>query len=138
MGEPESAESVEREILVPASRDETWEALTDPDQVEAWLADEVELDLRPGGGITVRTHGETREGFFELIEEPSRLVFWWAEPDAELTRVEVELGEVEDGTRIRVIEGRPLVTVEAFAVGSETDFGGAQSPQMSGVLQAVG
>jgi uncharacterized protein YndB with AHSA1/START domain len=137
MQEPESAERVEREILVPASPKRVWEAITDPEQVSEWLADDAEFDLRPGGDLRVRTDGETREGFFEEVDEPGRLVFWWAEPGTELTRVEVELDEVADGTRIRVVEARPLVTVETVAVGTETDFGGAQSPQMSGVLQAV-
>jgi uncharacterized protein YndB with AHSA1/START domain len=136
--ERESADHVEREVLVPAPRERVWQALTDPEQVEEWLADDAEFDLRPGGELSVRTDGETREGFFEEVDEPGRLVFWWAEPGAELTRVELELDAVEDGTRIRVLEARPLVTVDAFAVGTETDFGGApQSPQMSGTLQAV-
>jgi uncharacterized protein YndB with AHSA1/START domain len=137
MQEPESAERVEREILVPGSPERVWEAITDPEQVREWLADDAEFDLRPGGDLSLRTEAETREGFFEEVDEPGRLVFWWAQPGAELTRVELELDEVEGGTRIRVVEARPLVTVETFAVGTETDFGGAQSPQMSGVLQAV-
>jgi uncharacterized protein YndB with AHSA1/START domain len=137
MQEPASAERVEREILVPASPERVWETITDPEQVGGWLADDAEFDLRPGGDLSVRTEGETREGFFEEVDEPGRLVFWWAEPGQELTRVELELDEVADGTRIRVVEARPLVTVEAVTVGPQTDFGGAQSPQMSGVLQAV-
>lgn len=129
-------ERVEREVVLPASREEAWQALTDPGQVEEWLADEVEFDLRPGGDLTMRTNGEEREGFFELIEEPSRLVFWWGEPGSELARVEVDLAEVEEGTRVRVVESRPAVTVEAFGIGIESESGGA-SPQMS-ALAIVG
>jgi uncharacterized protein YndB with AHSA1/START domain len=128
--------SVEREIEVPASREETWRALTDPEQVGGWLAEDAEFDLRPGGELTVRTDGETREGFFEEISEPERLVFWWGEPDGELARVQIDLEELEQGTRIRVVEGRPLVTVDAMGAGIEFEGGGA-APQMSAVLQAV-
>ena len=129
-------ERVEREVVLPASREEAWQALTDPGQVEEWLADEAEFDLRPGGDLVVRTDGEEREGFFEEIEEPRRLVFWWGEPGGDLARVEVDLAELDDGTRVRVIESRPLVTVEAFGIGIESESGGA-SPQMS-ALAIVG
>ena len=39
------SEQIERELLVDASPQEVWEAITGAD----WLADEVELDLYPGG-----------------------------------------------------------------------------------------
>jgi uncharacterized protein YndB with AHSA1/START domain len=137
MAEQETSErSVEREIHVPATREETWQALTDPERLRDWLAEEAELDLRPGGDLVVRTDGETREGFFEEVSEPERLVFWWAERDAELSRVEVELEEIDEGTRVRVVEARPLVSLEAVGAGIEFESGGA-SPQMSAVLQAV-
>ena len=137
MAEQESSERiVEREIEVPASREETWHALTDPDQLGDWLADDAELDLRPGGDLKIRTDGETREGFFEEISAPERLVFWWGEPDGELARVQIDLEELEDGTRVRVVEGLPLVTVEAVGAGIEFEAGGG-APQMRAVLQAV-
>jgi uncharacterized protein YndB with AHSA1/START domain len=137
MPEPEvTKRSVEREVEVAATREETWRALTDPERVAHWLAEEAEFDLRPGGDLTVRTDGETREGFFEEISEPDRLVFWWGEPDGELARVQIDLDELGDGTRVRVVEGRPLVTVDAIGAGIEFEAGGG-APQMSAVLQAV-
>jgi uncharacterized protein YndB with AHSA1/START domain len=137
MPEPETSErAVEREIQIPATREETWEALTDPERLGDWLADEAELDLRPGGDLAVRTDGEIREGFFEEISEPERLVFWWGEPDGELARVQIDLEEVDGATLVRVVEARPLVTVETVGTGIEFGSGGA-SPQMSAVLQAV-
>lgn len=51
----------------------------------------------------MRTDGESREGFFEEVSEPSRLVFWWAEPGKELTRVELELGEIADGRKAALL-----------------------------------
>ena len=38
-----------KEVLLPVERDEAWAAVTDPGALEAWLAEEVELDLREGG-----------------------------------------------------------------------------------------
>ena len=52
---------IRREIVLPAPREEVWEALTDPERLEDWFANEVELDLRPGGGATFRWgNGEER------------------------------------------------------------------------------
>jgi uncharacterized protein YndB with AHSA1/START domain len=133
MAEQKTSErSVEREIQVPATREETWEAMTDPERLGDWLAEEAELDLRPGGDLVVRTDGETREGFFEEISEPERLVFWWGEPDGELARVQIDLEELEHGTLVRVVEARPLVTVEAVGARIEFESGGA-APEMSAV-----
>ena len=42
------------DVLVPASPEETWEAITDPDQLGGWLAGEAaELDLVPGGDLQI-------------------------------------------------------------------------------------
>ena len=41
---------VRREIVLPNPREEVWEALTDPERLEDWFANDVDLDLRPGGG----------------------------------------------------------------------------------------
>jgi uncharacterized protein YndB with AHSA1/START domain len=136
MAEIQVGERIEREIIVPASPEETWRAVTDADQVTEWLAEEASFDLRPGGELAVRFEGDLREGFFEEVEEESRIVFWWGEPGEELTRVEIDLAEVDDGTRVRVVEVRPLVTVDAFGTGIESDFGGT-APQMSAALSLV-
>ena len=40
---------IEREIVLPVTREEAWEALTEPEQLEEWFANDVELDPTPGG-----------------------------------------------------------------------------------------
>jgi uncharacterized protein YndB with AHSA1/START domain len=85
---------VTREIVFPASPDEVWEALTDPEQLEEWFANDVELDVREGGdGVFRWDDGEVRE----------RLVFDWADEG----EVEFTLEEVEEGTRLLVRESTP-------------------------------
>ena len=52
-----------KEVLLPVDADEAWDAVTEPDALELWLADEVELDLREGGEATfVLPGGERRTG----------------------------------------------------------------------------
>ena len=40
---------IEREVLIDAPADVVWRTITEPDQVQQWFADRVELDLKPGG-----------------------------------------------------------------------------------------
>lgn len=101
--------SVEGESTVPAPPDEVWRALTDPKWIPDWLGDPQCVDPRPGGDFDVELPGgERRSGFFEELTEPERLVFWWLREGEEASRVEIELDELDKGTRIGVIESRPL------------------------------
>jgi uncharacterized protein YndB with AHSA1/START domain len=54
-----------------------------------------------------------RTGFVEEADAPHRLVFWWSAPNEEASRVELELDDVEGGTRIRITESRPLAVLDA-------------------------
>ena len=45
---------IRREIVFPVSREELWEALTEPERLQDWFANEVEVDLRPGGAASFR------------------------------------------------------------------------------------
>lgn len=94
----------ESETLVPATPEETWEAITDPERMADWLAEDAEIELVPGGDIRV----DERDGFVEEVDRPNRFVFWWHEDDGESSRVEIDLVPEPDGTRVRVVESRPL------------------------------
>jgi uncharacterized protein YndB with AHSA1/START domain len=111
--EPDMSEptKVERTVDLPAPVSTVWEAVTEEEQLAAWFDADVELDVRPGGrGVFRGNDGETRRAAVEVVEPERRLAFrWWPEGDAgSATRVEVELEEIDDGTRLVVIE-RPLV-----------------------------
>ena len=95
---------VTREIVFPSSPDEVWEALTDPDQLEEWFANDVELDPRPGGaGVFRWDDGEERRATVVVAEPGERLVLDWDEAG----EVEFTLEEVEGGTRLLVRETSP-------------------------------
>jgi uncharacterized protein YndB with AHSA1/START domain len=98
-------EHIEREICVAAPPEEVWEAVTD----SGWLADEVALDLRPGGDAQFETAETVRTGWVEEAVAPSRLAFWWSADGEPASRVELTLErDGEGGTRVRVVESRPL------------------------------
>jgi uncharacterized protein YndB with AHSA1/START domain len=98
---------IHREIVLPATREDVWEALTEPERLEDWFANDVELDLRPGGGATFRwSNGEERQATVIEVEPERRLAFAW-EDDGE---VEFTLEDDADGTRLTVVESSPAWT----------------------------
>ena len=95
---------VTREIVFPTSPDEVWQALTDPEQLEEWFANDVELDPRPGGaGVFRWDDGEERRATVIVAEPRERLVFDWDDEG----EVEFVVEEIEEGTRLRVRETSP-------------------------------
>ena len=115
------ADEVEREITVPVPPDEAWTLVTDAEELQRWLAPEVEIDLRDGGEVRiVGDDGSERRGTVELVEAPRRLRFAWTAPDGDPSIVEISVDPEEDGSRIRVSE-RPVVEPVA-AIGVVLEF----------------
>jgi uncharacterized protein YndB with AHSA1/START domain len=111
--------SVRREMVLPVRPEELWPALTEADRLAEWFAPEVDIDARPGGGAVFRWAGGARRAVIEEVEAPHRLSFRWAEMgedgEAERSRVEFTLEEVEEGTRLRVVETAAAETLPATA-----------------------
>ena len=96
---------VTREIEFPVSPDEVWEALTDPEQLEEWFANDVELEPREGGaGVFRWEDGDEKRATVVVAEPPERLVLDWDDDEGE---VEFTLEETEDGTLLHVRESTP-------------------------------
>lgn len=100
---------VTRELVLPATREEVWEALTDPERLEEWFANEVELDLERGEGVFRWDSGEERHAHVEEVEVGRRFAFRWSDEQAPAEETEVcfTLEEVPDGTRLVVTESAP-------------------------------
>jgi uncharacterized protein YndB with AHSA1/START domain len=95
---------VEREVTIEAPPEEVWEALVEPERLEEWFANDVELDPVPGGEGTFRwDDGEERRATVREIDEPRRLVLDWDDDG----QVVIELEEVEAGTVVHITETAP-------------------------------
>jgi uncharacterized protein YndB with AHSA1/START domain len=121
---------IERHVDLPASPDEVWEALTDPERLSSWFGARARLQARRGARVWFRwDDGRERGGVIEEADRPTRLSFRWL-PFERLPggghrpsgtgRVEFVLEPVTGGTRLRVTEW------------------GAGSPQAGAVLAGVG
>src|SRR5262249_14353161 len=109
-----SMEAIEREVMLPASLEEVWPAVSQSEQISAWSGAVSQLALRPGGRGHFRWRGGTeRTVLVEEVEPPRRLSFRWlpfqqtaANEIVTLpaTRVDITLEQVAEGTRLRVRE----------------------------------
>jgi uncharacterized protein YndB with AHSA1/START domain len=96
---------VERELVVEAEPDEVWEALTDPERLEEWFANDVELDAEPGGeGVFRWDSGEERHAVVEDVHVGRRFAFRWRGEDGYETVVAISLDAIDAGTRVLVTE----------------------------------
>ena len=98
---------VTRELVLTAPREEVWEALTDPERLEEWFANDVELDLETGEGLFRWEDGEARRAVVEDAELERRLAIRWWDPEGEdpgETLVTFTLEDVPEGTRLVVTE----------------------------------
>jgi uncharacterized protein YndB with AHSA1/START domain len=100
---------IRKEIVLDAPRDEVWEALTDPERLEDWFANDVEVDLREGGELSFRwSNGESRQAVVTELDGERRLAFAWT--DDEQGVVEFTLADDGGGTLLTVVETAPAWT----------------------------
>ena len=92
---------VNREVVLPVPRERAWELVTEPAELETWLAEEVEFEPEEGAPLRTEDGGEVREGVVEHVEAEERIVFSWGD-----SVVEWRLDDHPRGTRFRITEHR--------------------------------
>ena len=93
---------VNRDVVLPVPRERAWELITESEELEGWLADEVEFAPEEDAPLRVAwDDGEAREGIVETVEPEERIVFRWGD-----SRVEWVLEDHPAGTRFVVTEHR--------------------------------
>jgi uncharacterized protein YndB with AHSA1/START domain len=133
----EQAPWVERETLVEASPEEVWEALTDEDRLEEWLAPDVELDPVEGGEIAVRDGDDHRMGTVETMEESERFAFTWSRPGEGESFVEFTIEALPDGSRVTVVETPIRSAATHTAAGSTAIALGGWGPRLARLQRSL-
>jgi uncharacterized protein YndB with AHSA1/START domain len=109
--------TIERDILIEAPAEVVWRTITEPDHIQQWFADRVQLDLRPGGAGTfffedrATSKEVTAPLVVEAVEPARRFAFRWSHPEGQSPvagnsmLVEFLLTvEGDERTRLRVVE----------------------------------
>jgi uncharacterized protein YndB with AHSA1/START domain len=118
---------VQREVVLPAARDDVWDAITRPERLAEWFGGEIEIDPAPRGRVSHRgPDGTVRAGFVLSADRPFRLTFWWCPEHAE---------DPDDGSRVEFVllehpEGTAL-TVTEFPAPNPAIRGAGPSPAMA-------
>src|SRR4029077_18947430 len=75
-------DSIEREVLIDAPVEVVWSIVTEPEHIGGWFSESAEVDLRPGGDLTL-TWGElgTVSATVERVERPHVFSFRWVSPE---------------------------------------------------------
>jgi uncharacterized protein YndB with AHSA1/START domain len=102
---------IEQEILIDAPLEVVWAVVTEPEHVGSWFSESADIDLRPGGEMTLTwvEHGAARARV-EKVQPPHSFAFRWArsaesEPrEGNSTLVELTLTAEAAATRLRVVE----------------------------------
>jgi uncharacterized protein YndB with AHSA1/START domain len=125
-------DSIVREVDLETTLERVWKAISDPERLREWLAEDVAFEPEPGATASFTVDGARRTGWVEEVCRPdesggARLVFWWQEGDEPTSRVIIELEPLGNGTRLRIEESRPLEILDLVGVPL-----GGTGGQMSG------
>jgi hypothetical protein len=126
------SDRIERKIWLAASVGEVWDAIT----ADGWLAEQVDLELRPGGDAEFRSGDDVKSGWVEEARVPGnergdgRLTFWWSADGEPASRVDLALAPDRDGTQLRVIETRPLDVLDLVGVPLHRSSGRTFGPAL--------
>lgn len=129
---------IEREIVLPAPVAEVWLTLTNSGGLSEWLAEEVLLDLRPGGEARFTSGDQVRTGWIGEVSPPrpdgsgtGRVAFWWALDDEPASRVCFSVTGLPDGaTHVRVVETRPLEGLDLVGIPLPGQTGSTFGPAL--------
>jgi uncharacterized protein YndB with AHSA1/START domain len=113
--EAEMTPTIEQEILIEAPV-VVWRAVTEPEQITRWFADEVDLVLEPGYQGSLRFTEQATDGpvtvevTVQSVQPARSFAYRWIHSDGaeaaagNSTLVEFTLVPEGDGTRLRVVE----------------------------------
>jgi uncharacterized protein YndB with AHSA1/START domain len=96
--QPTEERAARTEVEIEASPEQVWEALATEDGRESWLQE------------------PDRDVHIEVVQAPSRLVWWWGGEHEPATRVEFEIVAVPAGARVVVTESEPAFPISLLAM----------------------
>jgi len=106
------SDQIEREVVIAAPVDRVWSILTEANHLHSWFGNAgVEIDLRPGGNISLAFEGYGRFlGQVETVDPPRQFAYRWAQEadvapnDGNSTLVAFTLTPDGASTRLKVVE----------------------------------
>ena len=113
--------SVSRDILIHASVDHVWEALTVEAELKKWYAIDCQVDFRIGGRITMQHGwGAYTDGVFTEIKPKERFVI---RHGASETFTVTTLTKETEGIRVKITYQMSFIGDEGYAMSENMGYG---------------
>jgi uncharacterized protein YndB with AHSA1/START domain len=124
---------VQRDVELELPLDELWALVSEKEGLAAWLGDEVDVDLRPGGEGSIVDDGVLRRVRVDRVDEGRLVGFtWWRDDDpGEASHVVIEVVPSRGGGHVRITE-----TISC-ANGTGTDAGAVTGAEVRWGLRAL-
>ena len=108
---------ISEDALITGTPSHVWALITSPNHFKTWFAfGGAEIDLRPGGTMTMRwdEHG-TFDAVVESVIPPKLFSFRWRPEPGPLVEITLR-AENERGTRVQIVESGDLDNPEQSAL----------------------
>jgi uncharacterized protein YndB with AHSA1/START domain len=105
------ADGVRFERLYDATPEELWSAITDPEQIEGWLAHVARIDLQPDGQVELEMEADGSDpvrGRIRELQSERVLEYDWRSPDAPDSVLRFEIVPRDTGGTMLALEHRRL------------------------------
>lgn len=113
-------ETVTRQVELRITPDVLWAAITDRETLEAWLGEQVDVDLRPGGQGVILDDGVRRQVVVRTVDHGHGWSFEWQVDEAPVSTVSFEISTSDSGTSVLTIT--ETLDAEARANAGVTGF----------------
>ena len=96
-------EAISRRVELDITADELWAAITDRDTLEAWLGDQVDVDVRPGAAGVIVDDGVRRDVIVRHVDDGRGWSFEWRVDEAPVSTVSFEISPTDNGASVLTI-----------------------------------
>jgi uncharacterized protein YndB with AHSA1/START domain len=102
-------DSITRQVDLDLDAAQLWETISDPEQLAAWLGDDVDVAMRPGEFGTITDDGIVRNVRVDEVVAERQVAFTWWDPTdpARRSQVVFEVTSTSTGSRLTIIETLP-------------------------------
>lgn len=114
-------DSITRQVDLDLDAAQLWEAISDPEQLAAWLGDDVDVAMQPGEVGTITDDGIVRAVRVDEVIADRHVSFTWWDPTEPANRSQVvfEITATPSGSRLTIIETLPAPSVASASAQAQ-------------------
>jgi uncharacterized protein YndB with AHSA1/START domain len=116
---------VERALDLDVAMDDLWRMISEGDELETWMADDVDVEVVPGACGRITDDDVIYDVEIDEVTVGERVVWRWTpvdptDDDTTTSRVELTIAPTPTGGRLTIVETRPAPPVATLSATSAT------------------